>query len=109
MKKAFKRTTAAIMAAMILATTATTVTVFATETTGTTENGSPSTGAGATVSATKLPEAVNGVITLQNDVTISYSDWVALKLTEAGTNVTIDLNGNTLTYTNMNTVEVDNS
>lgn len=108
MKKAFKRTTAAIMAAMILATTATTVTVFATETPGTTENGSPSTGAGATVSATKLPEAVNGVITLQNDVTISYSDWVALKLTEAGTNVTIDLNGNTLTYTNMNTVEVDN-
>lgn len=116
MKKAFKRTTAAIMAAMILATTATTVTVFATETTGTTENGSPAngntnnegTGAGATVSATKLPEAVNGVITLQNDVTISYSDWVALKLTEAGTNVTIDLNGNTLTYTDINTVEVDN-
>ena len=44
MKKAFKRTTAAIMAAMILATTATTVTVFATETPGTTENGNPANG-----------------------------------------------------------------
>ena len=115
MKKAFKRTTAAIMAAMILATTATTVTVFATETTGTTENGSPAngntnnegTGTGATVSATKLPEAVNGVITLQNDVTISYSDWVALNLKIATTDVTIDLNGNTLTYTDIHTVEVE--
>ena len=113
MKKAFKRTTAAIMAAMILATTATTMTVFATETTGTTENGSPAngntnnegTGAGATVSAeinsedtlrTAITNAATSTvteITLAGDIE-NVSDY--LKITD-GKNIKLNLNGYNIT------------
>ncbi len=114
MKKAFKRTTAAIMAAMILATTATTVTVFATETTGTTENGSPAngntnnegTGAGATVSAeinsedtlrTAITNAATSTvteITLAGDIE-NVSDY--LRITD-GKNIKLNLNGYNITF-----------
>lgn len=106
MKKAFKRTTAAIMAAMILATTATTVTVFATETTGTTENGNPSTGAGATVSAeinsedtlkTAIKNAAASTvteITLAGDIE-NVSDY--LRITD-GKNIKLNLNGYNITF-----------
>lgn len=114
MKKAFKRTTAAIMAAMILATTATTVTVFATETTGTTENGSPAngntnnegTGGGATVSAeinsedtlrTAITNAATSTvteITLAGDIE-NVSDY--LRITD-GKNIKLNLNGYNITF-----------
>ena len=114
MKKAFKRTTAAIMAAMILATTATTVTVFATETPGTTENGSPAngntnnegTGAGATVSAeinsedtlrTAITNAATSTvteITLAGDIE-NVSDY--LRITD-GKNIKLNLNGYNITF-----------